>query len=321
MKATRITSLIFATVLLGATQAQAATVGIGTTKGGATAQVSAGISKIVSSHAGMQMRPRPMGGTAQYVPVVNAGELEFGISNAMQTYMDFTGTGMSQGKKSSNLRLVASLMTFKSALFAKTSSGIRTIADLKGKRVPGEFSGAPLFKYLFEANLANANLGWNDVTMVPQAGLRQHWAAFTKGKLDVGLAAIGSGIVKKLNAAAGGIVFLDLSTDAAAVKRMNKFAPKASIRTVKPAKPFVGVLAPTDVIHFKYLLWANKNVSGKVIHDVVKALYDHEKELLTLSPLWKTHKSAAMATRFGKEMPYHPAAIKFYKKVGIWKGK
>lgn len=320
MKANRIVSLIFATVLLGTAQAQAETVGIGTTKGGATAQVSAGISIIVSSHAGMQMRPRPMGGTAQYVPVVNAGELEFGVSNAMQAYMDFTGTGMSQGKKSPNLRLVASLMTFKSALFAKADSGIRTIADLKGKRVPGEFSGAPLFKYLFEANLANAELGWNDVTMIPQAGLRQHWDAFTKGKLDVGLAAIGSGIVKKINAAVGGIVFLDLSTDDAAVKRMNKFAPKASIRTVNPAKPFVGVLAPIDVIHFKYLLWANKDVSDKVIYAVVKALYDNEEQIHGLSPLWRSHKSTAMATQFGKEMPYHPAAVKFYKEVGIWKG-
>ncbi len=84
MKANPIASLIFATALLAGPQAWAETVGIGTTKGGATAQVSAGIAKIVSSHAGMQMRPRPMGGTAQYVPVVNAGELEFGVSNAMQ---------------------------------------------------------------------------------------------------------------------------------------------------------------------------------------------------------------------------------------------
>ena len=41
-----------------ATSAQAQTVGIGTTKGGATAQTSAGIAKIVSTHSGLQMRPQ-----------------------------------------------------------------------------------------------------------------------------------------------------------------------------------------------------------------------------------------------------------------------
>ena len=135
MKPHGIASLIFATALLSTVQAEAATVGIGSTKGGAVAAVTAGISKIVSAHAGMQMRPRPMGGTAQYVPVVNAGELEFGISNAMQAYSDMTGTAMSKGKKSANLRLVASLMTFKSGVFASVKSGMRTIADLKGKRM------------------------------------------------------------------------------------------------------------------------------------------------------------------------------------------
>ena len=73
------------------------------------------------------------------------------------------------------------------------------------------------------------------------------------------------------------------------------------------------------MIHFKFLLWANKDVSDKVIRAVVKAMYENEKEIHSLSPLWRTHKSASMATQFGKEMPYHAAAIKFYKEVGIWK--
>ena len=51
----------------------AQTVGIGTTQGGATAQVTAAISKVVSENAGFQMRTQVMGGTQAYIPVVNAG--------------------------------------------------------------------------------------------------------------------------------------------------------------------------------------------------------------------------------------------------------
>ena len=83
-----ISTLIASTISVSA---WSQTVGIGTTKGGATAQVSAGISKIASAYGGMQMRPQPMGGTQQYIPIVNAGELEFGIANAMQTYMAVKG--------------------------------------------------------------------------------------------------------------------------------------------------------------------------------------------------------------------------------------
>ncbi len=87
-------------VLFAATGAAAQSVGIGTTKGGLTAQVTATISKVVSSHAGgLQMRTQVHGGTQKYIPVVNAGELEFGVSNIMQYTMAKNGTGLSAGKK------------------------------------------------------------------------------------------------------------------------------------------------------------------------------------------------------------------------------
>jgi hypothetical protein len=307
--------------LTGTGHSVAQSVGIGSTKGGATAQVSAGISKVVSAHAGFQMRPQPMGGTQQYIPLVNAGELAFGVSNAMQAYMAFAGTGMSKGKTYSNLRLVATLMTFRTGFFVAKKSGIKSVADLKGKRVPGVFSASPLFKYLVAANLANANLGWKDVKVVPQTALRQHWQAFAAGKLDVAYGAIGSGIIRKLNAAVGGVQFLALSTDKAAVARTLKFAPKTTIRLVKPGKPFVGILKPIHSLHFAYLLWANKGTPDKTVAAVAKALYEHQKELHAFSPLWRSHKSARMATQFGAKMPYHPGAIAFYRKVGLWKGK
>ena len=74
-----------------ATTASAQTIGIGATKAGAVAQITATISKAVSEHGGVQMRKQTMGGTQQYIPVVNAGELEFGISNIAQYHMARTG--------------------------------------------------------------------------------------------------------------------------------------------------------------------------------------------------------------------------------------
>jgi TRAP transporter TAXI family solute receptor len=321
LKTGRLTTAIFAASMIGAVHAHAANIGIGTTKGGATAAVSAGLSKVVSAYSGHQMRPQPMGGTQQYIPLVNAGEIEFGLSNAMQAYMAFSGTGLSAGKKNANLRVVAKLMTFRTGMFVPTKSGIKSVADLKGKRVPGVFSASPLFKFLFEANLANAGLTWNDVKIVPQTALRQHWAAFAQGKIDVAIGAIGSGPIKKANAAVGGVTFLGLSTDAAAKARTLKLAPKTFLRTVKPGKPFVGVKAPINVIHFDYLLWANKDVPVNIVYDVVKAIHAHEKDLHGASPLWRSHKSASMGKGFGPEMPYHPGAVKFYKEKGIWPGK
>ena len=77
------------------------------------------------------MRKQTMGGTQQYIPVVNAGELAFGISNISQYWMAVTGTGLSEGHKYDNLRLVTNMMKFTVSFVVGRNSGINSVADLK----------------------------------------------------------------------------------------------------------------------------------------------------------------------------------------------
>ncbi|MDP6173049.1 MAG: TAXI family TRAP transporter solute-binding subunit [Rhodospirillales bacterium] len=312
--------LAMGTVLaFAATSVSAQTVGIGTTKGGATAQVTAGISKIVSSHAGgMQMRTQVMGGTQKYIPVVNAGKLEFGVSNMMQYYMAKKGIGLSKGHKHDNLQLLATMMTFRIGWLVPKNSKIKSVADFKGLRVPHGFKAAPLFHFLLTAGLANGGLSYNDVQKIPSVGLRQHWNMFKQGKIDVAWGGIGAGHVKDMNAKIkGGVRFLSLNDSPAAIKRTLKHAPKTFLLKVNPAKPYVGVKSPVNIIAFNYMLWAHKGVSGKQVYKVVKAMYDNEKELKGMGPLWRTHFSKSMSKDQGE--PYHAGAIKFYKEAGAWK--
>ena len=104
---------ILLTLLLGyctlAGWAAAQTIGIGTTKGGATAQISTAIAKVVSANSAVQVRPQAMANTQQYIPVVNQGKIELGLANVPQTRYAVSGTGMSEGKPNPNLRMVATL--------------------------------------------------------------------------------------------------------------------------------------------------------------------------------------------------------------------
>ena len=93
--------------------------------------------------------------------------------------------------------------------------------------------------------------------------------------------------------------------------------PKTGFREVKPAKPFVGILSPTNIIAFDYNLWVNKDVSDEIVYKVVKAMYENEAELKASSPLWRSHSSKTMAR--DQDLEYHPGAVKLYKEVGIWK--
>ena len=94
----QIAALLFCTMLFAATANAAGVAGIGTTKGGANAVIGATIAKVVSDQSGFQLRPQKMGGTQQYIPVINDNKLEFGLSNVMQYGMAVDGTGLSEGR-------------------------------------------------------------------------------------------------------------------------------------------------------------------------------------------------------------------------------
>jgi TRAP transporter TAXI family solute receptor len=302
---------------LTAGMALAQTVGIGTTKGGATSQVSAGIATIVSKHAGLNMRTQPMAGTQQYIPAVNANRLEFGVANIMQTRWAWEGDSISKGRPNKNLRMVATLMKFRVGPLVADKSPIKTMADLKGKKIPTGFSAAPLFGQFMAAFLANAGVSIKDGTPVAVSSLRQHWDALTENKIDVVVAAVGTGYLNLMAQKLGGVRFLDMDDSPKALAAAQKFLPGITIETVQPGPKLTGVKSPVKVTHFDYTLFAGKDVKDEIVYKVTKAMYENQKELVAASPLWRSFKPENMGKDQG--IPFHPGALKFLKEKGVIK--
>ncbi len=299
--------------------ASAQTVGIGSTKAGAVSQITATISKAVSeSDVGIQMRKQTMGGTQQYIPVVNAGELAFGISNIAQYWMAVTGTGLSAPNKYDNLRLVTNMMKFTVSFVVPNDSGIRTVSDLRGKRLASGFKGAPLFVNIHAGGLATMGLSYNDVKKVPIVGLVQHWRALMQGKVDAVIAAAGSGFVKQMNAKVkGGVRHISFPDTKEALAAMHSHFPKTFWSIVKPRKGLTGVRAPTNFVTYDYLLWTHKGLSNEVVYKVAKVMHDSAAKLKEGGPLWRSYQANSnMAKQHGT--PYHPGAVKYYKETGLW---
>ena len=304
--------------LAAAGTGSAQTVGVGTTKGGATAAVAAVVSKVVSTKSSVQMRTQPMAGTQQYIPIVNAGEMAFGVSNVVQATMAVHGTGLSKDRKYDRLQMVATLMTFRFGPVVPISSGIKTLADLRGKNYPSGFKASPLFALVMEAFLVNGGLSLNDVKRVPVVAVSQHWDFFKQGKTDVATGVVGSGIVQELNASvSGGIRFVSMENSPAALARDAKLLPGVEILGVEPNPRFVGVERPIHVLAYDYMLWTHQGMDAEIVYQVAKALFENEKTLHEASPIWRSHRSARMGR--DHRLAYHPGAVKLYQEKGAWK--
>jgi uncharacterized protein len=309
--------LMIAVAVAGAlcSAAAAQTVGLATTKGGATNQIAIALAKTISENSDLMVRPQVMANTAQYLPLVDTGRVEFGIANFPQTSNAMSGTGMSEGQPHPNLRMVGSLIPFNAGLMVTEKSGMKTMADMKGQRLP-RFPDGSLGDIIMKAALETAGLTYDDVTSVPIANFPAMFQAIKDGTTDVSIATAGSQSALDIDASTGGARFLDFKDGDEKV--LEKSLPGTSLKKGADLPESAGVTADTVIMSYDYTLFANADVSDEVVGKVAKALYEGKDSLLAAGPIWSEFDPAKLAHITTLE--FHPGAIAFYKSVGIWPG-
>lgn len=310
-------------ILLGvmaAGPAVAQNLGIGTSpQGTVTYSIGATIAKIAAEKAGLTMRVQPYSGTTQAVPLVDSGELDFGLANVLEAGSAYAGTSLFQGKPSPKLRAVAVLYPLQIGFFVKKDSPIRSVKDLKGHALPIGYSGQAIIKILSDGILASAGLTNDDIKGVPVPNIVRGTDDFIEGKADAFFFALGAGKVAQANASVGGIRILPAVSTPDGLAALRKFVPPAYVTTVEPSKQNAGVVERTEVVSIDYMLFAGAHVADETVYKVVKALHDNKPALAA------SYASLAdfMPERMAKTLPfpYHPGAIKFYTEAKMWPPK
>jgi TRAP transporter TAXI family solute receptor len=213
-------------------------------QGSFTYSAGAAIAKIASDN-GMNLRLQPFGGQSAFVPGINAGEIHFGIANELETHYAVTGEAIYKGKPQKNLRVLTILTPLYSEMFVRKDSNIKTIADLKGKRVAAGYFSQRVLHVLTQGELANGGLTLNDIQQVPVPNVVGGADELAKGKADAFMFAIGSGKVAEIDAQVGGVRVLPVDPSPEAMARMRKFIPVAYPSELAPGKGRLGITEPT----------------------------------------------------------------------------
>ncbi len=318
MKRFRFTRLIGAAAALvlgsGAGVATAQVVGLGTTQTGATFQLATGLAKVVSDKGGLQMRTQPMAGAAQYAPLVNRGDIEFGISNVPELHYLVSGTVIVE-RPNPDLKMVARIVPWYNGLVVKKDSPLKSLADLRGQPVPAGFTGNPLGKVLITGYLANAGMTFEDTRQVPVPAFPRMFDAFKQQQTVTSIGTIGMAQLREWEAALGGVRFLPFDATPKAVEAITRHVPHSRVEIVQPGPGKVGVDQPTPMLVYDYALWANSKVSNDVVAKVVKALYEHAADLKAAGPLFAEFEARRVGDDTG--IAYHPGATQALKELGI----
>ncbi|TMA11114.1 MAG: TAXI family TRAP transporter solute-binding subunit [Deltaproteobacteria bacterium] len=321
-------AILFALLLLlDSAQAQTPprSVGLGSNPPGSIYySLASGLANVVSNASLFQMTVQPYTGSSTYLPLIETGELEFGMVNAVDMALAYQGPdklkigGRNPYPHTPSGRLIMRGSPLQSSLVVRKDSPIKTIHDVKGKRVTGEYPAQLAVWYNIYGSLANGGLSWNDVKVVPVPAVNEGVDALVQGRADVTTHAIGSAKIKEADVAIG-IRYLSLDCSPQAEERMKKAVPGYYLATFK-AGSSTGIVE--DICGFAYDIYmiGHKGLPDAVVQGALKAIWDNIAKLPPLHPSFKDWTRERAAT-YDATLPYHPAAVQFYKEKGIWSAK
>src|SRR6266705_4106202 len=126
--------------------------------------LASGLAKVVSESTPMQMAVQPYSGTSTFMPLLNSGELDFGINNFVDMALAYQGPerlkigGQHPFPHIPNVRVMLRVSQLFMGLLMRKDSQIKTIYDIKGKRLTGEYPAQLAVWYNMFGALASAGL-------------------------------------------------------------------------------------------------------------------------------------------------------------------
>jgi len=276
--------------------------------------LASGLAAVASRATPIAAKVQPYNGPNAWMPLLESGEVEFGIINILDSYMASTGTG-NYKKAYPMIRIVSGgVFPFTGSLMVRDKSDIKRPSDLKGKRMAWDFGGHAITQTWQNAAMEVSGLKPSDVVQVRFSNLNDAIRGVPEGKVDATFAAIGIGINEEANAMEP-IRFLSLPVGEASNKILAKYGG-----TIVKQDPVTGIRGDTNVIGYPLHLASSTKVSDRVVATLLKAWWDNHAELQSIHPQFKKWtKDVQVITNF--TVPYHSGAVKFYRDAGVWTPK
>ena len=255
-------------------------------------------------------------GSVANVNGISGGSLESGFSQSDVATWAQKGTGIFEGKPHvPGLRMIANLYPETIHVVVKKGSGIKSVADLKGKRVALDEPGSGT---LINARLVLAAYGVQEADIKPEyITPNQAGDKMKDGSLDAFFFTGGApaGAIAELASAGSGIELLPIDGPQAQGLRMA--SPFFANDTI-PADTYKGVAAVNTLAVGAQWVTSDK-ADAETVYLITKALFSDatQKTLQSGHPKGKmiTLKNAVQ----GVGIPFHPGAERFYKEAGALK--
>lgn len=252
-------------------------------------------------------------GSIDNIKSVAAGQLEMGLSQADVAYYAFVGQGVFAGDPPRDtLRAVANLYPEALHLVARRDAGIRSVNDLRGRRVSlGERASGTIV--VARVVLEGYGLSERDLNAVFDK-IDKSSRGLVEGGLD-GLFMVGGHPIAAISQAAEAVDVALIAVDgppAAAIIAAHPFL----VPTVIPADTYRGIAEVTTLSVGAQLI-VSAAMDADLVYGITRALWHPSNRRLFLEGHPNGTRMRPEAALDGVAIPLHPGAERYYAEVGL----
>ncbi|MEZ5729100.1 MAG: TAXI family TRAP transporter solute-binding subunit [Burkholderiaceae bacterium] len=277
------------------------------------------VGKMFKEKLGVDLRVLPAGNDIARLAPLKAGRAQasaMGVGGyfAQEGVFEFGAAGW--GPQPLQLILASTSCNGLSLGVAK-DTGVKNIADLKGKRV-GFVVGSPALNQNALAVLAYAGLGRGDVQVVEFSNYGAMWKGMVNNEVDAAFASTISGQSREVDASPRGLVWPPAPAgDEAAWARVRGVGPYFYPHQVTCGSGGLSKANPVSLPAYPYPIYmAYASQSADVVHGIAKAMIVH----------YDSYKSGAPGAdglelkrqNLSWVLPYHAGTVKAMKEAGAW---
>ena len=262
------------------------------------------------SKKGFQVVVQPAPGSLVIPDLVASREADLGIGMSPTVYWAYEGKEeFKKPYKFIRLLMVGSDSIF--SIVTRSETGIKTIPDLKGKRLTGDYPTSRFQTLLTELELQAYGLSKKDVIMRKAEFSNQGLDDLASRRTDAVQVAIVGPRFQDLATKVKKIVVLPVDEDK--LNQIKKAFPMVLAGRTKAGLP-VDVGVPGIAV--PCVLYATETFSDETAYFIVKTLLENQKDLIPVYREFVDWTPQRAVTNL--RMPYHPGAIRYYREKGLW---